>query len=98
MNEQNSQQLLLSNSFMGNFQPNMALFLFTPFKLCIRSVMTQFDSYTLWDGFVVLQKEMAWIVPEDPLNFQIFTQVLACFVLNACNSFNQVWPFQALLF
>lgn len=68
---------------MDKFQPNMALFLFIPLKRCVRSLVIQFDSSTLWDGFVVIRKEMAWIVLEDAFNFQIFTQVLACFVLDA---------------
>ena len=40
-----------------------------------------FDSYALWDGFVVIQKEAAWIFLKDPLNFWILAQVFACSVL-----------------
>lgn len=68
----------------------MALFSFTPFILYIRSLMAQFDSYTFWNGFVIIQKEkkMAWIFLKDPLNFHIFTQLFTCFVLDACNTLN----------
>lgn len=68
----------------------MASFLFTPFILCVGSLMAQFDSYTLWNGFVIIQKEKekAWIFLKDPLNFRIFIQLFTCFVLDACNTFN----------
>lgn len=67
---------------MVNFPPKRDLdFLYTIGTMYWIPDDSVFDSYALWDGFVVIQKEAAWIFLKDPLKFWILTQVFARSIL-----------------